>query len=158
MVHTLPITESCDVLVLVHPDSACSSADIHYCSPAIAQWRREALITELTDWRNSIIVIDGDLHPELRETPFTPLSNAIDTCIRRAQLNNLISIRAYATYQTMARTTRRILRQLLLAPNTTRFHVTGAWYNSNHSGCVATMTDTLILDGYTTRIADSALR
>lgn len=156
MVYTATLPH--EVLVVVHPDSACASADFQYTSPDIAQWRREALAQEISEWEDNIIVMDGEYRDQLRSQEFEELNNAIDDCLHDAALKNLIALRTSATDQDLAATIQRILNRLYLLKRQTIFHITGAWYKNDGSGCVATVTNALTLKGYTAFVAESALR
>lgn len=71
------------LLVLVHPGSACGSAEMHLGREE-AREGREGLIDELDAWRGGLLVVDGDFSDEL-ECPFCrELGQAIRDALDRA--------------------------------------------------------------------------
>ena len=71
------------ILVLVHPGSACGSADMNL-GKFEARAARAELAYELDYWHGTLLVIDGELSDEL---PWYPqLDRAITECLARGCL------------------------------------------------------------------------
>lgn len=69
------------VLILVHPGSACGSADFNL-GRSEAEAARERLCEDLDEWHGSLIVIDSSLSDEIAWRPH--LCNAIRRALSRA--------------------------------------------------------------------------
>lgn len=82
------------VLVLVHPGSACGSANFNI-GKFEARAARDALCSELDNWRGDVLVIDGELSDELEFYPSFDL--AIRDCLQR---NPLVASSAAGSWET----------------------------------------------------------
>lgn len=144
------------ILVVVHPGSACGSADFNH--PGDATMERNFLAKDIAAWPGGIIVIDGALSDELGERRYHALAAAIDTTLNRARAAGLVAIRKNGDDPRQVRVMQRLVRQLGLTPQTTRFDLTGAWVHADGDGCVGSVVDMLRSLGFTADIRDSALQ
>jgi hypothetical protein len=122
------------VLVVVHPGSACGSADFNYGSREIAEWRRQLLIEEWDNWRGGAIVLDGALTDELPN--YVELSRALQDLLTRAGAGNSVSLRLEAPDPEQEGVLEAALQEIQLPKNLTTFVVTGAWLYPGYLGCV----------------------
>jgi hypothetical protein len=147
------------ILVIVHPGSACGSADFNYNSKSIAGAERDGLIMEFDNWQEGVIVIDGDLSTELSDYP--ELNRAIINVLERAKQNGHISIRKrgddqYVSNQEWA--IKFLLKKFKLHKGV-RFQVTGAWAlgEDEGGGCVGSVCEAISSLGYTAEVSEMAL-
>lgn len=125
------------LLVLVHPGSACGSANMNL-GRFDARAARESLIQELKDWRGGVLVIEGSLSDELADYP--NFADAIAGALHRAHAAGAISLRVAGgddedLDQTKA--AQAFLAEHALDPETTPVTLTGAWYaDDGTDGCV----------------------
>ena len=131
-----PIIDKEAVLVLVHPGSACGSADFNL-GTAAAQAARGALITELDEWSGGIVVIDGGLSDEIAVHP--SFDRAINACLARARSSGLTANRVAGDDPEQVDR----IREFAEGGAGTRaqsFTVSGAWYHSvDGTGCVGSV-------------------
>lgn len=120
------------VLVLVHPGSACGSANYHLGRQVASACRAE--MTSLLDsWCGGVIVLDGDLSDELPDYPI--FRAAIENALHRARCRGCASIRAIAQDPDQVRVVGDLVENLAMID--AEFVVTGAWYDpTDESGCV----------------------
>ena len=71
---------------MVHPGSACGSADMNL-GGAAASAARAALASEIDAWHGEIAVIDGELSDELHREPWTAFGHSVDGALVRAALD-----------------------------------------------------------------------
>lgn len=145
------------ILVIVHPGSACGSADFHL-GRSQAGAERDGLVIEINGWQGGVIVVDGELSDELPR--YGELNAAILGCLARAASKQLTSMRVFAcdnlTADWPAKVKRTIAR--LKLPKETRFVVTGAWYcRDDTSGCVNTAYDIVASLGYPVEVGEWAV-
>jgi hypothetical protein len=69
------------VLIVVHPGSACGSADFHM-GRSLADDCRQLLIKRLDAWQSHVVILDGELSDELTDYP--AFNEALDNVMRRA--------------------------------------------------------------------------
>jgi hypothetical protein len=143
------------VLVIVHPGSACGSADFQYASRSIADAERQGLIDEFNSWAEGVIVIDGELSDELRHYP--KLKSALDGVVALAKAKNLIAIRKTGGDPQQGRIIRAVLKSLKLSSQAAMFQVTGAWYYGENQGCVGDVCNVITSLGYQATVSSSAL-
>lgn len=144
------------VLIVVHPGSACGSADFNLGSYGAEA--RAFLIQDLQHWSGGVIVIDGDLSNELAMPRFRPLDQAIKAALSQAAAKGAIAVRRAGNDPAQGRVVRQIIKQLGLLPTMTKFSLTGAWVqSSDDGGCVADVHRVLMRMGFTADVRDSAL-
>ena len=142
------------LLVVVHPGSACGSADFHFGRQA-AEACRQLITDRISGWSGHIIVVDGDLSDELPGHP--KLQHAIEQGLARAIEAGNTSERLMACDLTDAdwpRTVQRAVRQVPAS----HVVITGAWYHPDgDGGCCNAVHDVVVGIGLTADIDDSAL-
>lgn len=131
-----PIIDKEAILVLVHPGSACGSADFNL-GTAVAQASREALIKELAQWSGGIVVIDGCSSDEIALHP--SFDRAINASLARARSSGLTANRVAGDDPEQVDR----IREFAERGDDSRarsFTVSGAWYHSaDGSGCVGSV-------------------
>lgn len=133
---------SAPILLVVHPGSACGSADFNLgTGPARAA--RSNLTDELNDWAGGVVVLDGLLSDELASTPV--LDAALANSLARAQVSGQLARRVWADDPAHLACVRRLVRELRCGGTANpRFVVTGAWYHEDdRQGCVGSVLDLL---------------
>lgn len=120
------------VLVLVHPGSACGSANYNLGREA-ADLARIEMTDMLNAWDGDIIVLDGDLSDELPRFPV--FADAIRSAVRRARRAGCVAIREVANDPEQVDAIKRIASMHDLTRSSVV--VSGAWYDpTDESGCV----------------------
>lgn len=148
-----------DVLILVHPGSACGSADFNLGSQ-LAQSYREGLIKDLGSWTGDILVIDGELSEELKQPTFIPLGHAIKQTLARCRQAGFRADRAWGCDNIPPHQSDRISAWIadgVLQPTTMRVCLTGAWYNGEGDGCVGGVEQQLRKAGFKVSVRDSVV-
>ncbi len=143
------------ILVVVHPGSACGSADFNYNSRQTAEACRQRLIWEWRDWCGVVIVIDGALSDELPQYP--QFNAALDELLTRARSGGFLAIRAPGDDPDQDRVITPVLRKWKLPKDGARFLVTGAWHYPGSGGCVGSVCNTIRALGYHATISPAAL-
>ncbi len=139
--------------MLVHPGSACGSANYHLGRRAAAECRAE-IAALLENWTGGFIVLDGDLSDELPEYP--AFNTAISACLRRARRRGAISVRSEAQDPDQVAVIGDLVKRLEVAGQT--FEVTGAWYDpTDESGCVNSVVTELARRGFVVEVASAAV-
>ena len=144
-----------NILVVVHPGSACGSADFNYASAAVGEARRAALEKEWRSWKGGIVVLDGILSDELPK--YSALNHALEEALLRAKNDDLLSLRLHDGDGEPARELQALLAGLYLPPEATRFIVTGAWLYPPCQGCVGSVYRTLRQMGYRAALSRAVL-
>lgn len=145
------------VLVIVHPGSACGSADSHL-GRFQARAGRDGLVLEANGWRGGVIVIDGALSDELPRYP--AWNAAINGCLTRAKAQGLVSLRVFACDDETPNWPGVFAKAVaaLRVPKKSSFEVSGAWYCPDDSaGCVNAAYDALTAMGYHADVSDYAI-
>ncbi len=143
------------VLIVVHPGSACGSADFNL-GRLDARAARESLVDELNGWSGPLVVIDGALSDELASYP--ALNSAIVGAYTRAQQGGYLSLRLQGDDPEQVDRTRDLLAVLPDGGKGHEFVVTGAWYHpSDGGGCVGSVVEVLHAAGCRVNVSDSAL-
>jgi len=133
-------------LVIVHPASACGSADFSL-GPDAAASDRARLIGTIERWRGPSVVIDNDLTPELQV--YEPL------CVALRSLDDPIRVDACATEADWVRKAFTTIEDTGLR----RFVMTGAWHHpDDHSGCIDAITSMMDQRDMQWEIAPCAFR
>lgn len=142
------------LLVIVHPGSACGSANMNL-GKSQASGDRDALANDINQWRGNVIVLDGDYSDEL--TYYSNLNNAIKSAVSRAE----IGIRIHACDDTSVDWVGDFVKALrrLNLPKDTPIEITGAWHHPDHenTGCCNATRDAARKLGYQANIRWSAL-
>lgn len=112
------------ILVVVHPGSACGSADFNIGDEEGAE-ARARLVDRLDSWKAGVFVIDGDLSEELPEHP--ALNEAITRALVRARGDGHVSVRAIAEAEELAPLIQRFVEERQQQLPNMRFEVAGAW-------------------------------
>lgn len=144
------------VLVVVHPGSACGSADFNL-GEALARGRRDRLIREISAWTSGVIIIDGELSDELERPPYARLGTTLKNALTRAASAGFVGTRVMGDDPTQMRVIRRTVESLGIDKPDAAFVVTGAWYDADGSGCVGSVVDALRADGYYAVVAPGAI-
>lgn len=130
------------LLIVVHPGSACGSADFNL-GRADAEMARQRLSAQLGDWRGGILVVDGALSVEL--SSFGSLDTAIRKALQRARQCGNPALRLDADDETpnwAAKVARAVIQ--LGMPEDSLVEVTGAWYwPDGRAGCVNAVCDAI---------------
>lgn len=146
------------ILVLVHPGSACGSADANL-GRLEAGAARNGLIWELDHWEGGLLVIDGDFSDELPGRPL--LACAIEQCLRRASDCGAFSRRVVGNDPDQVARARECVQELVRGGRTAAglsFIVTGAWYDpSDGSGCVGSVVQELKRLGCSATVSEHAV-
>lgn len=155
-------TPSSPLLVLVHPGSACGSADFNL-GRYLAQAERDMLADRLDKWNGAIVVIDGSLSDELSQSRFRQLGSAIENCLKRAKDGGFISHREFGCddvhpHQTDA--VKTVVSRFRLRPASTHIVATGCWYDDTDedTGCVNDVANAFRKLRFDVDIDDSVLR
>lgn len=150
------MTSEHQILVVVHPGSACGSADFNL-GPGLARKVRDALVHELEGWMGGVLVIDGELSDELAENP--KLDLALKGALHRAAQSDQVSLRLFGDDpDQVKRITEYVMRMPSPARRNTGFHVTGAWYHSEDGGgCVGSVWQRLRTMGMSAQVSPNAV-
>lgn len=148
-------TSPLNILVVVHPGSACGSTDFNYGSRETAEVCRQRLIREWNGWHGGVIVIDNALGDELPDYP--EFKAALDELIVRARTHDLPAIRVPGEDPAQERVIAAVIRKRRFPKDHTRFLVTGAWHYANDEGCVGSVYRTIQSLGYLVTISAAAL-
>ncbi len=142
------------ILVLVHPGSACGSADFNL-GPFEGERARDILAQDLADWEGGVIVIDGALSDEVPGYP--SLADALDEALAQARPALRILGDDASDYD-QRRAVLDAATQIGATPETVRFTVTGAWFDPEEaSGCVNSVRDALGMAGFVVEVRPSAV-
>lgn len=145
-----------NLLVIVHPGSACGSADFNI-GRYDAQAQRDGLTHSIASWAGNVIVLSGDFDGELRQPRYVALGTAIKGALARAKANKQIAIMKRAPDPEQVEVIAQIMAKLQLPPET-RIEVTGAWTGHQEEGCVDSVMHALHKMGYAKAfISDNAI-
>lgn len=143
------------ILILVHPGSACGSANFNIGKSA-AQAARSRLIDELDHNLCGLLVIDGDLSDELVDYP--ALNDAILDALKSAEEGEELSQRIFATDPDQVEGVRNFVEGLGEAAKGIDFTVSGAWYHpEDGQGCVGSVVNELVRLGCKAKVSDDAV-
>ncbi len=151
------------ILIVVHPGSACGSANFNL-GRNLADGCREVLTNDILAWQGPIIVIDSDLSSDLEDPRFADLGAAIAEATERARAAGRLGLRVVGSDDTLpgednqSQAISGVVACYQLSPDQHRFEVTGCWYDPEEDyGCVNDVRDTLAAAGFDTSIRDSAI-
>jgi len=145
------------LLIIVHPGSACGSADFNLGAD-LGQAARAALADEISGWTGPVLVIDGALSDELE---LDPLGDVIEAALSRAAAARTVSSRIFACDDETEDWPAVVAKHLQddRYPDDLHAVVTGAWYfEDGSSGCVNAVCEVMRARGSTAEVAPSALR
>lgn len=145
------------ILVIVHPGSACGSADMNLGRDEACRQRLDMQLL-VQGWEGGVLVIDGELSDELEQgrPSHVEWGQAIKGALARAAEAGLVSERmrgddAEEFHQEAAMAA--LLEKHALTPESAEFGLTGAWYESNTGGgCVGGVHQMLVDLGYAANI------
>lgn len=138
-------------MVLVHPGSACGSADFNLGHEGPTA--RHALAREVMAWRDDLLVVDGELSDELLVYPVMGI--ALESA---ADHKERIMFREVACDMTVDNWPEVVARRFeeMWPGGPHEVHVTGAWKHDDGSGCVNAVAD--VLDSHYVTISEIALK
>lgn len=145
------------ILVVVHPGSACGSANFNL-GRSLADGSRDVLADEINTWRGGIVIIHGSLSDELPGYP--RLKEALDGALERTRVEHLPSVEISGDDEADINQVAAIRqwakgKPWRMAPV---FTVTGAWYHpEDGGGCVGSVVDELRRLGHPAEVSDSAV-
>jgi hypothetical protein len=142
------------ILVIVHPGSACGSANFHL-GKYNAQAFRDGLVDEIEAWKGGVIVLSGELDDELAYSWYGRLGPAIDDLLARAKAEGMPSARVKAHDPDQIRAIKRLLKTPKnQAPE---YVVTGAWAYEDGTGCVYSVIEAIQSLDFKADVSDTAL-
>lgn len=143
------MNDTVPVLIIVHPGSACGSADMNL-GRENADIQRCDMICSINEWRGGVLVIDSDFSDELSgfgmRREWQELGNAIDQALSRASQAGGVSGRIVgndASDFTQMEAAVQLVHDYGLTPSKTPITLTGAWVHDNGDGCVNSVRDAL---------------
>ena len=143
------------LLFVVHPGSACGSADFNIGEEDAAADRAK-LEAFLNAWTGGVIVLSGEHDAELRKRRYRSLGLAIEGALATAQGTGVSMTVAAPDPKQMA-----VSRKLANKLGLTIDHpivVTGAWASRGDSGCVNSVVEALTAAGFgDVTLSDSAV-
>lgn len=144
-----------NILVLVHPGSACGSADFNIGQAASTA--RSNLIHELDTWQGGIVVIHGGLCDEL---PYYPaLKKAIASALDKAEREGRAALRCEGEDPEQVDRIEEFIAQLTPEQRAAAsFVVTGAWFDSEGGGCVGSVHEKIVQLGCAGQVSESAVK
>lgn len=147
------MTQAEKIMVVVHPGSACGSADMNIGEGA--GWLREALARDIMSWPHDMMIVDGELSDEIPHYAVLALAfeNAADNRNRR-MLRHRACDADGAGWTDSVRDA--FASQWPGGPH--RILVTGAWLHPDGGGCVGAVVDKLHEHEHKVEIAASTLR
>lgn len=147
------------LLIIVHPGSACGSADMNLGRDAAEVLRLDMQML-IENWEGGVAVIDGELSDELEggRHAWQELGRAITGALGRAQQSGLISERIFGDddgdYRQMD-AARDLVRKHGLTPDTAAITLTGAWIDDDGDGCVHSVREALEELGFRPVVEDA---
>ena len=127
------MTHPTPILIVVHPGSACGSADFNI-GPSLARDCRRLLVDKLNGWTGGIVILDGALSDELPKFP--TLRTALEAALARADGAGFLARREAADDPDQVKVARRIFAKPAF-DRSTRIVLTGAWYDAaDQHGCI----------------------
>lgn len=145
------------LLLVVHPGSACGSADMHL-DRFEARAARSALCQELNTWHGGVLLIDGDLSSELPSYPL--LNDALLGALARARAGGLIAARLKGCDNssfTQVHAIGKFVDDMGAHLHGVKIRLTGAWYAADGGGCVGSVKRELARRGIDAEVADSVV-
>jgi hypothetical protein len=148
------------ILFVVHPGSACGSADFNL-GIQDAEAARGRLREAVDRWVGGVVVIDGFLSDELRQPRYGALGAAIAGLLDRSFAAGLPAMRTRgcdSESDDQIAATRKAVADLGLDPARHAVEVTGAWHDpSGRSGCVTSVAQELSRLGFDVLVREDAV-
>jgi hypothetical protein len=151
------------LLVIVHPGSACGSADFNL-GRASGHAIRQCMVAEIEAWCGDMCVIDGRLSSELAKRQYFALGSAIRRALSRNRAAGFMTGRRFGCDSMMGdgnqiAAARRLIRDRKLRPGAVGIVLSGAWFNpSDRDGCVNDVRRVFVRAGFEVRISEGAAR
>ena len=149
------------LLFIVHPGSACGSADMNLGRDA-AGFLRAQMQLLIESWEGGVVVIDGEISDELTEgygrSSWRELGVAIEEALARAAQSNQLSVRIRGDDSEefdQDDAARKVVAEHGLAPASVDITLTGAWVEDDGSGCVNSVRAVLAGLGFTPDVSDA---
>jgi hypothetical protein len=134
------MTDQTPILIVVHPGSACGSADCNL-GQSFAIDCRALLVDKLNGWFGGIVILDGALSDELPKFP--ALRDALEAALTRSVQAGHLALREEADDPDQVDVARRIFADQTF-DRTTPIVLTGAWYDADdREGCVNSVCEVL---------------
>ena len=136
------------ILVIVHPGSACGSADMNIGRDN-ADYLRSEMTALILGWEGGVVVIDSDLSDELCETwrrSHRELGEAIEQAVDRAKSQGKLALRVVGNdggEYTQMDAIRDIVHTHQWDPTHIAVTLTGAWVDNDGDGCVHSVREVL---------------
>lgn len=144
------------VLVVVHPGSACGSANFNI-GQFEARAARDALADELIHWDGGIVVIDGELSDELPD--YAHLADAIDRALERAAAADQMSVRLAGDDPDQVEVIEEVAVTARWKRRSVECTVTGAWFHpEDGGGCVGSVHARLRSLGIRSEVSECAVQ
>ncbi len=117
------------LLIVVHPGSACGSADFNIGRDEAGGYR-DLMVHDLRNWRGNVLVVDGNLSDEL--TRYPSLNSALEGCVAANK-----GERIFACAEETPGWVAKVSKSIAHLPRETAIRFTGAWFHTqdNH-GCI----------------------
>lgn len=155
------MNDTAPVLIIVHPGSACGSADMNL-GRENADIQRMDMICTINEWRGGVLVIDGEFSDELSgfgmRREWQELGNAIDQALSLASQSGNVSGRILgddASEFTQMEAAVQLVHDYDLTPSKTPITLTGAWIHDDGEGCVNSVRDALRPLGFEPEISSA---
>lgn len=148
--------EPTPVLVIVHPGSACGSAEMNLGRDG-ADYQRGEMQLAVEDWQGAVVVIDGELSEELEgyRSTWSEWGNSIQQALERAKKKGLLALRVRGDdaedYNQQAAIA-DVVKNHGMTPANTTFTLTGAWVDEDGGGCVHSVREVLERLGFTPQL------
>lgn len=120
---------SSPLLVVVHPGSACGSAN-YSLGRADASATRQELQALLDHWTGGVVIVDGNTSDEVENYL---LGNAINRALAHARSNCAMAERIFACDDEIDHWPELVVAHLNSLPRSTNVTLAGAWYTPNPS-------------------------
>ncbi len=145
-----------EVMVVVHPGSACGSADFNM-GEAQARECRARLVGDLDAWSGAVAVVDGSLSEELGDRRYRGLGAAVDAALARAGAERA-TVWACDEEGLTERAAGLVAEALGLATERDVVALTGAWYDPVRGhGCVNAVMEGFEALGFDVRVLPGAV-
>jgi len=147
------------MLVIVHPDSACGSADFNL-GRECAEYQRLEMQLLVEQWEGGVLVLDGGMTDELDgfRRSWNEWGTTIKNAIKRASENGFIAERVLAadgSEYPQQQAIVDLVNKYALTPTNTDIVLTGAWVDDDGGGCVHSVREELEKIGFTPTVEDA---
>ncbi len=145
------------VMVVVHPGSACGSANFNL-GKSVANSERDFLAQDIANWREGILIINGTYSDELPQYP--NLNMALNNAFTNAERAGKLAMRIFACDDATDGWEKYVGSVLSHIPRDTRIEITGIWYfDDDSAGCVNAVYDEAMALGFkAVDVRDSAIK